>query len=148
MRTAAKLVYDLFAGATTELELGTPLSAEKWALFRNAIPSTPAEVVCVYGTPAVAIDTAMNPVDAYVSSDYVSIHVRAKSRDEAEMKSVVIRDWLLTQFVPSTESDSVCTVSWQAVRSAGSAFPPRDAKELYTAVQNVQIVRSVERNET
>jgi hypothetical protein len=50
MRTAAKLVYDLFAGATTELELGTPLSAEKWALFRNAIPSTPAEVVRVRNT--------------------------------------------------------------------------------------------------
>lgn len=148
MRTAAKLVYDLLAGATTTLGLGTPLSAERWAIWRNIVPPTPAEVVSVYGTPAIAVETAMSPVDAYVGVDFVSLHVRARSRDEAEEKSVVIRDWLLTQFRPQDESDSVCTVLWQAVRPAGSAFPSGDAKELYTAIQNVQVVRSVERKST
>lgn len=80
----------------------------------------------------------------YVETVHVQIQVRGRSRDEAESKSVAIRDFLTTVSHRSEETlEDGRSVAWQALRPAGGAFAPTDARSLHVAIQNVQVVRSV-----
>jgi hypothetical protein len=145
MRTPAKMVYDLLVASRATLGLGSALSGENWAIYRDHIPTDPALVVAVFSTPAAAIDVPLDLTHSYVEAVHVQIQVRGRSRDEAEAKAIVIRDFLTTTSHRSEETSGGKVVRWQAIRPAGGSFAPMDAKALHVAIQNVQVVRSVEK---
>lgn len=147
MRSAAQFVFDLLASVHTGLELGTPLSQDSWALYKDAVPSEPKRCVAVFETPSAGIDVPLERSGAYTETPYVQIRIRGLTRDEAIAKMDDVRDYLCAHAHRNIEETANRIAIWQAIRDAGRSFVAQDSSQLTTVIQNFQLVRTVKGKE-